>query len=34
MYISKIEINGFLSFNNFEVELNDGVNIIVGTNGK
>ena len=33
MHISKVEINGFLSFNNFEVELTDKENIIVGANG-
>ena len=33
MYISKIYIDGLLSFNNFNLELKKGTNIIVGPNG-
>ena len=33
MYIHKLEINGFSTFNKFELELNKNLNIIVGTNG-
>lgn len=33
MYIEKVVINGFLTFNNFTVNLNENLNIIVGANG-
>lgn len=33
MFINKVQINGFATFNNFEVNLNKNLNIIVGTNG-
>jgi ABC-type lipoprotein export system ATPase subunit len=33
MNINKVRINGFASFHNFEITLNTGENIIVGTNG-
>ncbi len=33
MYISRVEINGFLSFKDFDVTLDPNTNIIVGTNG-
>lgn len=32
MYISKINISGFLNFKNTEVQFNDGVNVIIGHN--
>ena len=33
MYISKVKINGFLSFKDFKIKLDPHTNIIVGTNG-
>ena len=31
--ITKIEVNGFKSLSNFELELHTGLNILVGPNG-
>lgn len=33
MYITRVEINGFMSFNDFELRLQKQLNIILGTNG-